>query len=123
MQIKRIYLIFAFVAVAVIASLYGIAPAWFARTFLDVPNLGMGFSHILRAIMGLYLALGLFWLFAAFDERYRNVAVLTRVIFCAGLVSGRLISLVGRSPAASAAPLRCDGVCPCADRPLGLQPT
>jgi hypothetical protein len=94
MQISRIYLIFAFAAVAVIASLYGIAPAWFARTFLDVPNLGVGFSHILRAIMGLYLALGVFWLYAAFDDRYQNVAVMTTVIFCAGLVSGRLISLV-----------------------------
>jgi hypothetical protein len=94
MQIKKFYLIFAFVAVAIIALLYGVSPGWFARTFLDVGDLDVGFAHILRAVMGLYLALGLFWLYAAFHDRYRDVAVLSTVIFCAGLVSGRLISLV-----------------------------
>jgi hypothetical protein len=100
MQIKKLYLIVAFATVAVIALLYGVAPAWFAQSFLGVANLDIGFTHILRAVMGLYIALGLFWLYAAFDTRYRNVAVLTTVIFCVGLVSGRLISLVadGRPP-------------------------
>jgi hypothetical protein len=94
MQIKKFYLVFAFVAVAIIALLYGVSPSWFARTFLDVRDLDVGFAHILRAVMGLYLALGLFWFYAAFHDRYRDVAVLSTVIFCAGLVSGRLISLV-----------------------------
>ncbi|MGJ0509037.1 MAG: DUF4345 domain-containing protein [Methylocystis sp.] len=92
MQIKKFYLVFAFVSVSAIALLYGVAPAWFAQTFLGVANIGVGCAHILRAIMGLYVALGLFWFYAAFDARYRRVAVLTTVIFCAGLVSGRLIS-------------------------------
>lgn len=43
--------------------------------------------------MCLYLALGLFWLFAAFSDKYRNTAVLTIVLFAGGLVSGRIISL------------------------------
>lgn len=94
MHLKQAYLIFAFVAVAVIALLYGVSPDWFARTFLDVNDLDADLAHILRAVMGLYLALGLFWLYAAFNPRFRDAAVLTTVIFSAGLVSGRLISLV-----------------------------
>lgn len=37
---------------------------------------------------------GLFWLYAAFNDKYRNTAVLTTVIFAGGLVIGRLLSLL-----------------------------
>lgn len=94
MKIKKYYLIFAFCAVSAIALLYGVSPYWFAQTFLGVPELDADLAHILRAVMGLYVAFGFFWLFAAFSDAYRNVAVLTTVIFCGGLVAGRLTSLL-----------------------------
>ncbi len=93
MKIKKCFLIIAFVAVSAIALLYGVSPHWFAQTFLNVPEIPLDFAHILRAVMCLYLALGLFWLFSAFNDNYRNGAVLTTVIFAAGLVTGRLLSL------------------------------
>lgn len=93
MKIKQYFLIFASIAVSVIALLYGISPEWFARTFLNVPEIALDFAHILRAVMCLYLALGLFWLFAAFSDQYRNTAVLTTMLFAGGLVIGRIISL------------------------------
>ncbi len=93
MKIKKYFLIFAFVAVSIIALLYGVSPQWFARTFLDVPEIALDFAHILRAVMCLYLALGLFWLFAAFSDKYRNTAVFTTMLFAGGLVIGRIISL------------------------------
>ena len=92
MIIKKYFLIFAFVAVGIIALLYGVSPQWFARTFLDVPELSLDIAHILRAVMCLYLSLGLFWLYAAFNDAYRNFAVLTIIIFSGGLVTGRIIS-------------------------------
>ena len=91
-NLKRNFLIFAFVAVTPIALAYGVSPDWFASTFLGIEVLDTNFAHILRAIMGLYLALGLFWLFAAFDPAYRNAALLTVVVFTAGLALGRIIS-------------------------------
>ena len=93
MKIKQTFLISAFVIVSIIALLYGVNPQWFARTFLDMPLLDRNIAHILRAVMGLYLALGLFWLYAAFNQTYRNVAILTTMIFSGGLVIGRIISL------------------------------
>jgi len=42
--------------------------------------------------MGLYLALGVFWLYSAFSIRHRNTAVLKCVVFAGSLVIGRLIS-------------------------------
>ena len=94
MMIKKYFLIFSFSVVAIIALLYGVSPQWFASTFLDVPNtVSLDARHILRAVMGLYLVLGTFWLFAAFSDKYRNFAVLSIVLFAGGLVSGRIISL------------------------------
>jgi hypothetical protein len=93
MKIKKYFLLFAFAAVSVIALLYGVSPQWFAETFLDMPELNLNIAHILRAVMGLYLALGIFWLYAAFNDDYRNTAVLTTAIFSGGLVCGRIISL------------------------------
>jgi hypothetical protein len=95
---KRNFLIFAFAAVAVIASLYGLSPSWFARTFLDVDQLGVDQAHIFRAVMCLYLGLGLFWLWAAFRDRHRDTAVLTVMIFSGGLVVGRAISIIADGP-------------------------
>lgn len=94
MQIKKFFLISAFCVVSAIALLYGVSPRWFAATFLDVPDLDLDLAHILRAVMGLYLALGGFWLYAAFAPKYRNAAVLTTILFSGGLVSGRFVSLL-----------------------------
>ncbi len=94
MKLKKYFLILIFCAVSIIALLYGVAPQWFALTFLGVSELDLDLAHILRALMCLYLALGLFWLFAAFSDKYRNTAVLTTGIFAAGLVIGRIISFL-----------------------------
>lgn len=93
MNIKKVFLICAFAMVSIIALLYGVSPQWFASTFLDMPQLDPNIAHILRAVMGLYLALGIFWLYAAFNDKYRNTAVLTTAIFSGGLVLGRILSL------------------------------
>ena len=92
--IKKSFLLFAFVAVSTIALLYGISPSWFARTFLDLAEIPVDMAHVFRAMTGLYLALGLFWLFAAFNDQYRNAAVLTSALFAGGLLAGRLVSLL-----------------------------
>ena len=92
MKIKKYFLIIAFIMVSMIALLYGICPQCFATTFLGINELDVNMAHILRAVMCLYLALGLFWLFSAFCDKYRNVAVLTTMIFSGGLVTGRIIS-------------------------------
>ena len=91
-NIKKYFLLFAFVAVTPIALAYGVSPDWFASTFLGIEMLDTNIAHILRAIMCLYLALSLFWLYSAFNGTYRNAALLAVVLFTAGLVTGRIIS-------------------------------
>ena len=94
MQLKKAYLILACAVVSTIALLYGISPVWFASTFLGMTELSLNFSHILRAVMCLYLALGCFWLFSAFSDTHRNTVILTTIVFAGGLVIGRLVSFI-----------------------------
>ena len=94
MKIKKLFLMNSFVSVLIIGLLYGISPAWFARQFLNVPEMTVDFAHILRALMCLYIALGVFWLVAAFNDKYRNPAILTTVIFAGGLMVGRVMSVI-----------------------------
>ncbi len=94
MDIKKYFLILSFLLVSVIAMLYGISPQWFTYTFLGISDLNLNLAHILRAVMCLYISLGLFWLLSAFSQRYRNMAVLTTIIFATGLVVGRVLSFV-----------------------------
>ena len=94
MNLKKAFLILAFTLVSIIALLYGVAPPWFARTFLGVDELSVNLAHILRAVMCLYLALGLFWLYSAFNDRLRDTAILTTMVFAGGLVAGRVLSFI-----------------------------
>ena len=94
MQMKKAFLIFSFVAVTIFGLLYGISPTWYAATFLGITGLNPNVAHILRAVTGLYLALAAFWLYSAFNDKYRNTAVLTTILFAGGLAAGRCVSLI-----------------------------
>lgn len=94
MKTKQYFLVLASLAIAPIALGYGASPEWFARTFFGMDELDLNFVHILRVVMCLYLALGLFWLFSAFSDKYRNAALLSTVLLLAGLAAGRVTSIV-----------------------------
>jgi len=95
MLLKKGLLILSFVIISVIALVYGVSPEWFFGTFLvdsQPPNIDQ--SHILRAVMTLYISLGLFWLWSAFSDKYRDAGLLVLCVFCGGLVAGRILSVV-----------------------------
>src|SRR5689334_5734799 len=92
MRTKKYFLILSSATILVVGLLYGVSPSWFATTLLGVSQLDLNLAHILRAMMCMYLGFSLFWLFAAFSDTYRNAAVLTVMLFPAGLVIGRIIS-------------------------------
>ena len=91
-RLKAAFLIAISGIICLTGLLYGLAPSWFARTYFGMPALDGDFRHILRAVMGLYLAFAGFWLFSAFRRDMRKPALLTVVIFCAGLAGGRIVS-------------------------------
>lgn len=97
-RIKQIVLVLSAATIAGVASLYGVKPQWFAAHVLGIAAPYSNLSHLLRAMMFLYFAFGLFWLYAAFHAQYRNAALLTVALFPAGLVIGRIVSLLLDGP-------------------------
>lgn len=95
MCLKKPLLIFSFLTIIVIASLYGVSPTWFGDSFLSsATQISVDQAHVFRAVMMLYIALGVFWLYCAFSEKMRDVGVIVLAIFCGGLVSGRILSIL-----------------------------
>jgi hypothetical protein len=93
-EMKKYVLLLASVTIFLVAALYGVAPYWFASAILGVLERNQNLAHLLRAMMCMYFAFGFYWLCAAFNTKYRNPALLTVMLFPAGLVVGRIISLV-----------------------------
>jgi len=44
--------------------------------------------------MMLYISLGLFWFYAAFSNKFRDAGIVVLAVFCGGLVSGRILSVI-----------------------------
>ena len=91
-SIKKYFLLLSAATIFLVAALYGIAPYWFAAEILGETTPNRNLAHILRAMMFLYFGFGCFWIFAASRAAYRNPALLTVMLFPAGLVIGRILS-------------------------------
>ena len=87
------FLIMASVITALVALGYGIAPQLFLSSFTDIQLVTTDTSHVLRSIMGLYLALTAFWAWASFKPDLHRLAIIIQVLFMGGLASGRLLSI------------------------------
>jgi hypothetical protein len=57
---------------------------------VDTTNL----THIMRAVMGLYLGMAAFWLWGAFNPSLTGPALAACVVFMLALAGGRLLSFV-----------------------------
>ena len=94
MKLKKAFLIIAFAMVSIIALLYGLDPAWFARTFLGVDDLSVNFAQHPK---GCHVPLSRSWMFLVALHSATNTeytAILTTIIFAGGLVIGRLLSFI-----------------------------
>ena len=90
----RTFLIFCAVGLVPIALGYGAKPsaslgALFGIT-VDTTNL----THIMRAVMGLYLGMVLIWLWGAFDASMAGPALASCAVFMLGLAAGRMLSFI-----------------------------
>ena len=94
MKPQSIFLLLAACGLTPIALSYGVAPAVSLRYLFDIDATPTNVAHIFRAIMGLYMALALFWLLGAFTKKYKLHALYSLVIFMLGLAVGRVGSLI-----------------------------
>ena len=90
---ESLFLLIAAVGLTPVALSYGLAPATTVPMLYGVEIESINLTHIFRAVMGLYLAMVVFWIFGATRESLRFPALCSVVVFMGGLAVGRLLSL------------------------------
>jgi hypothetical protein len=93
MNKESIFLLVAAVGLTPIALAYGLVPATTVPMLYGVEIDSINITHIFRAVMGLYLAMIIFWILGATREPLRLAALCSVVVFMGGLAMGRLLSL------------------------------
>ena len=94
MKIRQIFLLIAAIGLTPIAFSYGLMPQKSLHYLFNVSVSDTNSIHIFRAVMGLYLALVLFWITGAFKVQVRQAALYSLTVFMLGLAAGRILSLV-----------------------------
>jgi hypothetical protein len=90
----RFYLLFSAAGLLLIALSYGIAPKTILPKVLEITVEGTDLTHILRAVMGLYLGMIALWVLGAFRLSLTRTAVIVEVTFMFGLAFGRVLSII-----------------------------
>lgn len=91
---KNYHLILSVILIIPIALVYGLYPAKILPQLFDFTITGADLTNIFRAIMGLYLAMAIFWIIGIVRPQLWYAATMSNIIFMGGLASGRTISLV-----------------------------
>ena len=94
MNREVIFLVVAAVGLVPIALGYGLSPVDSMSMLFSIDASTVNASHIFRAVMGLYLALVIFWLFGALRTSLRLPALWSLTVFMFGLAAGRALSLL-----------------------------
>ena len=94
MKRESFFLIFVASGVFPVALTYGVNPQVTLAYLYDIEVNSVNLSNIFRAIMGLYIALNIFWVIGAFKKTLLLPAMWSLTIFMTGIGLGRLLSLI-----------------------------
>ena len=94
MNIRQKFLLVAAIGLLPIALSYGLMPQKSLSFLFDISVSDPNGIHIFRAVMGLYLALIMFWLIGVFIVQIRQAALYSLIVFMFGLAAGRILSLI-----------------------------
>ena len=97
---KNLQLTLSAIVVISVSFVYGGNPSVFLPYVFGFDVTGIDLKNIFRAIMGLYLAIGCFWIYGIRNKNYWESATLVNILFMGGLALGRLVSTIldGISP-------------------------
>jgi energy-converting hydrogenase Eha subunit G len=91
---ESFFLIFVGIGVFLVSLTYGVVPNTTLSFLYDIEVNSINLSNIFRAIMGLYIALVIFWIAGAKYENLRLPALWSLTIFMSGLAIGRALSII-----------------------------
>jgi len=91
---SRAFLIFCAVGLVPIALGYGAKPSVSLDALFGITVDTINLTHIMRAVMGLYLGMVVFWLMGAFKPSMTGPALAGCAVFMLGLAAGRILSFI-----------------------------
>lgn len=94
MSTDRLFLLIASLGLMPIALSYGADPATILTYLYGFSVESVNLTHIFRAVMGLYLAMIVFWISGFIWQSMRTPAMWSAVFFMYGLAAGRALSIV-----------------------------
>jgi hypothetical protein len=90
----RAFLIFCSVGLVPIALGYGAKPSVTLQALFGITVDTTNLTHIMRAVMGLYLGMVVFWVWGALSTSMTRPALAACAVFMLGLAAGRVLSIV-----------------------------
>jgi len=90
----RAFLIFCAVGLVPIALGYGAKPSVSMDLLFGITVDTTNLTHIMRAVMGLYLGMVVLWLWGAFRKSLQGPALVACAVFMLGLAAGRILSFL-----------------------------
>jgi hypothetical protein len=88
----RAFLIFCALGLVPIALGYGAKPSLSLDVAFGITVDTTNLTHIMRAVMGLYLGMVVLWLWGAFRTSMQGPALVACAVFMLGLAAGRILS-------------------------------
>lgn len=93
-RVTNLHLLLSAIFIIPIAFVYGLYPRKILPQLFDFTISGTDLSNIFRAIMGLYLAMGIFWIIGTVKPGLWHAATIANIVFMSGLAAGRMVSLI-----------------------------
>lgn len=90
---KNLHLALSTGAILIVGVTYGLYPNTFLPLFFDFHVETTDLNHVFRAMMGSYIALGLYWTYSLYFQNHWRAATYSSVFFMGGLAIGRLWSI------------------------------
>ena len=91
---NRAFLIFCAVGLVPIALGYGAKPSVSLYALFGINVDTTNLTHIMRAVIGLYVAMAVFWVWGALSRSMTVPALAACAVFMLGLAAGRILSFV-----------------------------
>lgn len=91
---RNLNLVLSGIVVIIAGFVYGGHPSYLMPLLLDYPVEALELKNMLRAVMGIYLGIGIFWLIGAYRPKLWYAATLSNVLFMGGISVGRLVSTI-----------------------------
>lgn len=91
---KNLNLLVSGIIVIIAGVVYGGHPSYLMPLLLDYQVEALELKNMLRAVMGIYMGIGIFWLVGAYKTKLWYAATLSNVLFMGGISFGRLVSTI-----------------------------